>query len=328
MTNHAAKIIKLPLQDVNDIKAPSKTRRQASTDGLQPLARGLQFHDIGKRGAPPSTQQMAAAKPICERCKSPLDTYSYGWIKPLDEHGLPIWEQTERGVRNKLIPCPVCSPPALANIAIRDRNAQLDRAFGGSNIPPKMRRWTFASFPDGGDQNAFVQMQDFAEKLGQTSVYLYGDKGKGKTGLAISAAQAFLERNESVLYMPSLELYRRIRDKMFSKEIGGYQVDVLDLAFKVDCLILDEVGVGTMTPFVAGVLLELTETRRNNSNLYTVYTSNKNPLQLAQAFSADKDNIDEDAPGFRIAERIAEDFNILEVQGTKLRQSALSLYEK
>lgn len=285
----------------------------------------IQFQRTGPQ---PETKKDMPETWICQRCSQAVSAYSYGWIRARDEKGEVIWEQRtlrngERGTRPKEIPCPTCSPDAIRNLEIRRHEQELDRMFGGSNIPSKMQKWTFASYPKNADMRAMRHMQIFASGEGSNGVYLYGDRGHCKTGLAVAVANDFLARHEQVLYIRALTYYRLIREQMFEREIGGQKVNVLDLSFSVKLLILDDAGAENPTPFVCSTLLELIEERRNNPDLFTIITSNKTIKQLAQGF---RGTDDEDAPGYRVAERIAEDFEIIKVEGEKQR-SALDLYD-
>lgn len=283
----------------------------------------IPFPGTSQEAAPPPQEK--PQKEQCPRCKRDIDEYFYGWLPVRDSNGFAVYEPGPNGYpKQKLVPCPVCSPAALQRIAIRDRNRDLDRAFGGSNIPDSFQRYTFETFPKDGDKQAKEIMENIATgKAGRLhGAYLWGDKGHCKTGLVISTANVLMSRGTEVLYMRSVEYYRRIRERMFSKEINGKVVDVLDLSFKVRCFVLDDVGAEVPTGFVCSTLLDLVEERRAANGLLTFFTSNKSIRQLALSFG----NGNEDEPGFRVAEKIAEDFQIIQVQGKKQR-SALDMYE-
>ena len=211
----------------------------------------------------------------------------------------------------------------IVNRRRRDNERQLQKLFGGSNLPPRAieEEWCFETLPPGTDPRATHLMQSFAAGKTFRRVYLSGERGHGKTGLAVCAAREFIKRDEQVLYLSAREYFQKIRDNLFTKEMNGESVNIVALAHTVKVLILDDLGVEKPTDFVLERLYALVEERRNDLSLYTVITSNYSTEVLAQRFLFhDRPLVADDQPGFRVAERLEEDFMVIEVKGQKLRK--------
>ncbi len=262
----------------------------------------------------------------CPTCNWELDSPTvHGWVRDPEQP----WGRSLHvdGIQSPPLPCPTCSPAAR----LARKRAKLAQAFSGANIPQRHQTWSFETFPDQGDQLAKQYMQRFAQKKGQQGAYLSGPRGHGKTGLAISAAQEFLQRGEAVFYIEASELLSLIRREEYGGEealkpdrlVGGVEVRTLDLAKQVDLLVNDELNteLDKPTAFVSRTLLSILNHRRNSIGLFTIITSNQGVTEFADSFG--KDSI-----GYILAERVAEDFKILPVNGEKLRKSALDLYRK
>src|SRR5579859_3738289 len=212
----------------------------------------------------------------CKRCTQLAGEYQHGWIIRRKSDGDCEWEPGPNGRPRQIMdPCPVCSPKALANIARKKRQETLDKAFSGSNIPQRFAGWTFETYPHLSDQRAKSTMMRFVNRQlrGQNCIYLYGPKGYGKTGLAVSAAHVMMERQEQVLYMRSSDYFQRVREQKYSKVINGQSIDLMQLSWEVTLFILDEWGIEKATHETAMNFYNFIEERRNNPNLLTVITS-------------------------------------------------------
>src|SRR5258706_448655 len=110
--------------------------------------------------------------------------------------------------------------------------------------------WTFETLPEEGDQTSKREVQAFAnQETLQRGLYLWGDLGYGKTSLAICVLKDFLARGESGLFIRSSRYICLLRqaDLGIDTKIGN---TLLDLAFSVTYLVLDDLAVERPTKYV------------------------------------------------------------------------------
>lgn len=248
---------------------------------------------------------------VCPCCKANITSPTvHGWLinrTPHDEH--TGHKQHNQGLSFKdgrfcEVPCPECTEPARA----RAKADQTARLMGESMIPQYMQGWSFNTAPNDIDKDALNKCSDFAHgKLQQRGLFLHGNPGIGKSGMAISIIQAAIWRGESAAYIRSIDLMNRLREAV-AKSMRNEPSDgdaLLDMAKTVQWLALDDLATERPTPFVLEQLYALVEARRS-AGLYTVFTCNFNLIQLEDQWRP------ADVPkggfhaGRRVVERIGE----------------------
>lgn len=249
---------------------------------------------------------------VCPRCKWEItDESMHGWLRDGN-----TWQ---RG-KAVIMPCPLCSQTAIAQ-----RRAQaVSRLLGSANIPVRMQRWSFASLPGGIAQAVIEQCKAFSQgHAAQHGLYLYGEFGSGKTGLAVSILQEAMRREEDTVFIRSLDLLDRLRQAIARGNDEGDQL--LSLCKSVSWLALDDLATERPTDFVLEKLQSLLEARRD-SGLYTVITSNLHLRELEAHWRPldpeTKKPLAHGArhAGRRVLERIAEYCASVQVQGRNQRQ--------
>jgi hypothetical protein len=94
---------------------------------------------------------------------------------------------------------------------------------------------------------------------------------------------------------------------------------LLDLAFSVTCLVLDDLAVEHPTGYVVRQCYDLVEERRTTNGLYTVITSNKSIDEVEERWRPQGIAPGAFHEGTRVVERLRESWGELEVQGPNLR---------
>ena len=223
------------------------------------------------------------------------------------------------------------------------QQSRMQTLFGGAHIPIDCRTWSFERYlrlPLADTQRqAALLLHAFMRPRIQTysgrkrGVYLYGDYGVGKTGLAISALQMAIQAGYSGLYLPTAELfdilYASIAASQRLTRGPGDETDreeeaagakLLRLVETVEWLVLDDLGVECASRFVISRLYRLLEGRRGESGLYTIFTSNKDARGLEQHWRPERPG----APAFddcqRMIQRIGEYCTPIHVTGQSLRE--------
>ena len=241
---------------------------------------------------------------ICPTCKLPIRDDAYGFVR------------NPAGI-GKAVPCPQCSPRVKALKAAKKMEGELLNLFGGANIPDNAEAWEFATYPLDGDQIAKGEAWAFANReTVQRGLYLWGKLGRGKTSLAISILKVFLGRGETGLYIRAPHYLRLVNQVARGNEKNAA---ILDLAYSVACLVLDDLGVEQATPAAIRQFYELVEERRGKSGLYTVITSNLSIDDLEERWRPEGVARGEFHEGMRVTDRLRESWGELEIQGVSLR---------
>ncbi len=100
-----------------------------------------------------------------------------------------------------------------------------------------------------------------------SSIYMCGHAGLGKTHLALAIANSVLEKGYNVVYTSAQSAFDKIEKEHFS-DTG----ETLKTMQEADLLILDDLGTEYISPYVSACLYSLINTRCNK--LPTIYTSN------------------------------------------------------
>ena len=209
------------------------------------------------------------------------------------------------------------SREAREPLPIKTDLAELGHLFGGANIPDNAGSWEFATYPLDGDQVTKDEAWAFANRQTfQRGLYLWGKLGRGKTSLAISILKTFLARGESGLYIRAAQYLRLVNQIARGNEKDAA---ILDLAYSVACLVLDDLAVEQTTPAAIRQFYELVEERRGTNGLYTVITSNLSIDDLEERWRPDGVTPGDFHEGMRVTDRLRESWGELEIQGINLR---------
>ncbi len=106
--------------------------------------------------------------------------------------------------------------------------------------------------------------QNFSLK--NTSLYMCGFAGLGKTHLALSIANVVLEKGYDVVYVSAQDAFDKIEKERFAKN----EDDTLQTMLSAQLLILDDLGTEFITPYISACLYNLVNARKQP----TIYTSN------------------------------------------------------
>ncbi len=210
------------------------------------------------------------------------------------------------------------------------RQAQLiNDLFGDAHIPFYARDWTFTSFP--GDKHAKQEVKGFLTNalggsLTKRGLYLTGDVGKGKTSLAISALQFVVRKGHAGCFITLVELFDILRESIgASQRLSRGDADAMTrfevskgarlmrLVQDVDWLVLDDLGVEAGSKYEIRELYRILEARRSQG-LYTLFTSNKDRLDLLHYWHAGVDD------ARRIVDRLGEYCLVVPVNGDNQRR--------
>ncbi len=187
------------------------------------------------------------------------------------------------------IPCTACSTSAEQHVA---------RLFRQS-IPPRFESVSFDSYPvQPVTAPILAAIQNWVQAPVRGSLFLAGENGVGKSGLAVCAfrARVILNRCDG-LFLTSSELLDRIRETYNRDrargEPGERESDVMAAVKSVSLLVLDDLGAERVTDWVAEKLFALVN-HRHSYELATIFTSNLKEGQL------------QDHVGERTAQRLAD----------------------
>jgi DNA replication protein DnaC len=222
--------------------------------------------------------------------------------------------------------------------------------FGGANIPHELRECTFASLaqlPNTQEQQAAaLKVQAFmlprarGEYTGyKRGLYLYGAWGRGKSGLAVAALRLAAENGQTVLFLPTIELFANLYDAIGASQrlMRGYgdeedrQEDtaaakLLRLVLQVKWLVLDDLAAECANKFVIRELYRIIEGRRADG-LYTIFTSNRDATDLGQYWRPDSPRAAAFNDCERVIERLGEYCVAIPVAGRSLRQRMSGSHE-
>jgi DNA replication protein DnaC len=271
----------------------------------------------------------------CPTCKTPLEELSHGWVKAYwreeaEALGLePHTYHTEKCAKRYgfcLIPCPMCS----GGVEAKHLAQTINSLFKDSNIPAYAQDWTFTNYPDNADSNArqivSARVADWLEgKPTKGGLYLYGDKGRCKTSLAIAALHYWLRKGHSGVFISTVELFSRLKESIAAGMRGNDAQDrfeasqgarLIRLVRSVELLILDDLGVECGSPYEIRELYLVLEARRSHGH-YTIFTSNRDAASLAQYWRNEKQLFQDSQ---RIIDRLGEYAFTVPVAGRNQRE--------
>lgn len=195
---------------------------------------------------------------------------------------------------------------------IKREKEETAKKFGESkarlDLPPRFEKATFETFKEDLQPLAYKTAREYADtyREGKTTkgLYLFGHAGSGKTHLA-SAIGNQLMLQEGVRFASAPEILLNIK-KTFNNQNPQSDSTLLDRLSRTRLLIIDDLGSEKPTEWVQETLFVLID-RRYTHYRPTIITSNLSLDEL-------KDRL-----GYRIASRIAEMSEVVELRASDYR---------
>lgn len=244
----------------------------------------------------------------CPKCKFDTDG--------VENHGY-----TRNPYSRQAEPCTVCSPPVIANKARRilDRKIKELVPFtfpNMENIPDDGDLFSLDAYPKHADQTARKIVEMFLENKIK-EVFLWGEPGRGKTGLAISAAKALSIQGEQVLFIPDVMYLDMLRaDSDFNNHEKSH---IREIVHGVNNLFIDDMGMEAATRKSVeetGALINA----RHASGKRTFITSNMSLDGLAACWFLPEYERTGFQPAARIISRMRGYYRKYQIAGPDLRQ--------
>lgn len=130
------------------------------------------------------------------------------------------------------------------------------------------------------------------------SILLMGPVGTGKTFVSNCIVNEALEKDLSVIYISSIDLV----DSFFEED----KDDTLQKLYKVDLLVIDDLGTEYMSEYSNAILFSIID-KRINYNKATVISTNLSYDEIKNYYKE------------RVASRIANEYNLFKLYGRDLR---------
>lgn len=231
-------------------------------------------------------------------------------ICPYCSREVPKIEVEIMGIRRMVQPVCRCEKEAddkeIAEFAQRKRKSEIEGKYSSLVNSPKYSRCTLDGYQvDEQNAKAFDFAKHFVNTWGASSkdLLIYGTPGNGKSHLAAAIGNALNDAETIVVFVSFTELIERIKST-FNHQSEENEAGIISAICKADLLILDDVGVEKASEFTLDVLYRIVE-RRGKNYRRTVYTSNYDPKQLIQRYSASVGDIEAQRVIGRILENAA-----------------------
>jgi DNA replication protein DnaC len=186
----------------------------------------------------------------------------------------------------------------LALKRARDIEAFLDR----TDVPPRFEDCTFETYP-----GTVPQELSEWDSVDGDGLFIHGDYGTGKTGLAVSVMKAYIRKHcRSGLFLTVPAILDEIR-ATYGRDAAESESALVDRVLKVPFLVMDDIGAERPTEWVVEKLFTLIN-HRHDHMLTTVFTSNLSIPELAERI------------GERTTWRIVEMSTVVHLKGKNLRE--------
>lgn len=139
----------------------------------------------------------------------------------------------------------------------------------------------------------------FREAKGK-GLYFYGEFGVGKTYIMGAIANKLTEEGYSVCFVHVPTFFREIKASI---QDNSYMEKIAELE-KVDCLILDDIGAESLSPWLRDEVLGSLIQYRTQNEKPILYTSNLDYDHLREHLAESSRSQIDELKAFRIAERI------------------------
>ncbi len=155
-------------------------------------------------------------------------------------------------------------------------------------------------------RGAFSAAKEMLGAIGKadSSLYIYGNTGVGKTFLSRCIAEEAAGKGKTVLYFSAGDFFELLADAAFSQKERGDAGP--RLVRECDLLIVDDLGTEMPTAFTASALFRMINFRLEN-NRSTIISSNLSLKELSEKYSE------------RIFSRITSGYRIIRLTGSDIR---------
>lgn len=233
----------------------------------------------------------------------------------LKSHGYP-----EDYLKTKYT-CPLCEDKGFVSGKICKCHKQILRNMAYEKLCNKVSidKFTFRNFkleyyPNTGSgitpyqrmQSIFNFCKNYASDFSpqSPSILMQGDTGLGKTHLSLAIAGEVIKHGYGVIYASAQNVLNLLENKKFNRIES---VDLETNLLECDLLVLDDLGSEFSTHFTISAIYNIINTRQLNGKP-TIISTNLKILQIPEVYTP------------RIASRILSDYQILQFDGTDIRQ--------
>lgn len=255
---------------------------------------------------------------------------SVQYVKQLEAASLAAQQRRAELLKSKGYPedylkteyhCPLCEDKGFVNGKICKCHKQILRNLAYQKLCNKIPidKYTFNNFrldyyPNAGSgitpyqrmQSIFNFCRSYAADfdLQSPSILMQGDTGLGKTHLSLAIAGEVIKRDYGVIYASAQNILNMLENQKFRRaENTGLENSLLEC----DLLILDDLGSEFSTQFTVSAIYNIINTRQLNGRP-TIISTNLKVLQIQETYTP------------RIASRILSEYQILQFDGTDIRQ--------
>jgi DNA replication protein DnaC len=207
------------------------------------------------------------------------------------------------------IPAFCACPEGIAAEAEQKQRAEARRLLDGiafidrAGIPPRFRDYSFESYPKPNQTSEMLRAWRTEEGRG---LFLCGEYGTGKTGLAVAVLKAhIMEHCVSGMFVTVPAILDEIR-ATYGKDQAESEAALVGRVLRAGFLVMDDLGAERPTEWVTEKLFTLIN-HRHDHLLPTIFTSNYDIPELAERL------------GERTTWRIVEMATVVRLTGPNLR---------
>lgn len=210
----------------------------------------------------------------------------------------------------------------------RERQREIEKYQKASLIGDRYKNADFATTETGHNQlfdTAYIRCKKYCEAsnkvlAGGLGIYLYGDKGTGKTHLTACMANALIQQRKQVLFTSFAEISKLLRGTFGNRNES--EAEYINRLATIDFLFIDDLGTERVQTKDGDLWLQEKVfdvlNKRYNNRKPTIFTSNYSIPEL----------ISERGIAGRTVDRIAEMASaILKIEGESYRMKARSAVE-
>ncbi|MBQ9609291.1 MAG: ATP-binding protein [Lachnospiraceae bacterium] len=146
---------------------------------------------------------------------------------------------------------------------------------------------------------------DSFDKKNTAGILIYGETGLGKTFLTNCIAKELLDREHSVFYLSTNELFDQILSNYIMNNNPDYE-DLYNYLYTCELLIIDDLGTELTNNFVRSQLFEIIN-KREISGRKTLISTNLSMKDLRDRYSE------------RIMSRIIDNYTVFNIYGDNIR---------